>query len=306
MKKNKTVAVLRGGLSSELEVSNQSARYVSKALLSLGYNIIDVNVNEKFLSWAQENKNRVDIFFNALHGKWGEDGKIQGVLEFLGVPYTHSGVTASSLGMDKELSKKIFRNSGINVPSGKILNKKYLIKKDPFKRPFVIKPISEGSSVGVHIIRQNTKIEKSLKKVNEKLLLVEEYIDGADYTVALMNGRPLGILEIIPSESFYNYSAKYKDKKTLYRYPKKTNKNILSKIISMAKNANNQLKATSITRVDFRVNERKGEQGIYVLELNTQPGLTRSSLVPKIAKQAEISFEKLIDWIVKDAKINKT
>ena len=137
-------------------------------------------------------------------------------------------------------------------------------------------------------------------------MLVEEYIDGTDYTVALMNGRPLGILEIIPSESFYNYSAKYKDKKTLYRYPKKTNKNILSKIISMAKNANNQLKASSITRVDFRVNERKGEEGIYVLELNTQPGLTRSSLVPKIAKQAEISFEKLIDWIVKDAKINKT
>ena len=305
MIKNKTIALLRGGLSSEQEVSNKSAGCVLYALKSIGYNVLDVNVNDKFLSWALKNKSHIDVFFNALHGTWGEDGKIQGVLEFLGVPYTHSGVTASAVGMDKELSKKIFENAGISVPKGKVFNKKEILKKDPFERPFVIKPISEGSSVGVHIIKKNTLTKNVLKKINENLILVEEYIDGSDYTVALMNGKVLGIMEIIPSESFYNFSAKYKNKKTIYRYPKQVEPKIIKKIIKFAKLANKEIKSTSITRVDFRVNNKKGEDGVYVLEINTQPGLTRSSLVPKIAKQAGISFEKLIDWIVKDAKNNK-
>ena len=305
MKKNKTIAVLRGGLSLENEVSNSSANFVIKALKSIGYNTLDINVDHYFLNWAIKNKGNVDIFFNALHGKWGEDGKIQGVLEYLKVPYTHSGVTASAIGMDKELSKKIFKNGELKFLTVLLFLKKSLLKKDPLKRPYIIKPICEGSSLGVHIISKNKQITKILKDIKENKILAEEYICGSDYTVALMNGKCLGILEILPNESFYNYSAKYKNKKTKYRYPKKTDQKIISKIIKLAKIANKQIKATSITRVDFRVNEKKGENGIYALEINTQPGLTRTSLVPKIAKQSGINFESLIDRIVKNAKVNK-
>ena len=303
-KTKKTIAILKGGLSAEHSISIKSANSVKQALKSKGYNVLEVDVNNKFLSWATQHKEKVDVFFNALHGRWGEDGKIQGVLEYLGIPYTHSGLTASCLGMDKELSKKIFKNEGIKVPDGKIMSKKQILKKDPFKRPFIIKPVSEGSSFGVNIIRKNTSIKKAIDRMKEKLILVEKYIEGSDYTVALMNGKVLGILEIIPNKSFYNFSAKYNSKETIYRYPKKTSPEIINRIIKYAKLANKVLKCTGITRVDFRVN-LKGEEDIYVLEINTQPGLTKSSLVPKIAKQSGVSFDNLIDWIVKDAKINK-
>ena len=304
MTKVKTVAILKGGLSAEHDISKKSAQSVKVALKSNGYNVIEVDVNNDFLSWAIKNKDNVDVFFNALHGQWGEDGKIQGVLEYLGVPYTHSGVTASCLGMDKELSKKIFKNEGIKVPEGKVMTNNQILKKDPFKRPFIMKPVSEGSSFGVHIIKKNTSIEKVIKGMKEKIILVEEYIQGNDYTVALMNGKILGVLEIIPKQSFYNFSAKYRSEKTIYKYPKKTPPEMIKKIIKYSKLANKAIKCTGITRVDFRVND-KNKDDIYVLEINTQPGLTKSSLVPKIAKQSGISFNNLIDWIVKDAKVNK-
>ena len=304
MTKVKTVAILKGGLSAEHDISKKSAQSVKVALKSNGYNVIEVDVNNDFLSWAIKNKDNVDVFFNALHGQWGEDGKIQGVLEYLGVPYTHSGVTASCLGMDKELSKKIFKNEGIKVPEGKVMTNNQILKKDPYKRPFIMKPVSEGSSFGVHIIKKNTSIEKVIKGMKEKIILVEEYIQGNDYTVALMNGKILGVLEIIPKQSFYNFSAKYRSEKTIYKYPKKTPPEMIKKIIKYSKLANKAIKCTGITRVDFRVND-KNKDDIYVLEINTQPGLTKSSLVPKIAKQSGISFNNLIDWIVKDAKVNK-
>ncbi|RPH07367.1 MAG: D-alanine--D-alanine ligase [Alphaproteobacteria bacterium TMED93] len=304
MTKVKTVAILKGGLSAEHDISKKSAQSVKVALKSNGYNVIEVDVNNDFLSWAIKNKDNVDVFFNALHGQWGEDGKIQGVLEYLGVPYTHSGVTASCLGMDKELSKKIFKNEGIKVPEGKVVTNNQILKKDPYKRPFIMKPVSEGSSFGVHIIKKNTSIEKVIKGMKEKIILVEEYIQGNDYTVALMNGKILGVLEIIPKQSFYNFSAKYRSEKTIYKYPKKTPPEMIKKIIKYSKLANKAIKCTGITRVDFRVND-KNKDDIYVLEINTQPGLTKSSLVPKIAKQSGISFNNLIDWIVKDAKVNK-
>ncbi len=305
MIKEKTIAILKGGLSAEHDVSNKSAHSVKIALEAKGYNVLEVNVDNKFLSWAVKNKNKVDVFFNALHGQWGEDGKIQGALEYLGIPYTHSGLTASCLGMDKELSKKIFKNAGIKVPEGMVLTKNKILKKEPFKRPFVIKPVAEGSSFGVYIIKKNTSIKNIINKIKQKAMLVEEYIQGNDYTVALMNGKVLGVLEIIPKQSFYNFSAKYKSKETIYRYPNKTSSEMIKKIIKYSKLANKVLKCTGITRVDFRVNYKNKDE-IYVLEINTQPGLTKSSLVPKIAKQSGISFDNLIDWIVKDAKVNKT
>ncbi len=301
----KNIAILKGGTSSEFEISNKSALYVKTALVSKGYNVIDVNVNKRFLSWAIKNKNKIDVFFNALHGAWGEDGKIQGVLEFLRVPYTHSGVTASSVGMHKDLSKKIFKNAGIKVPNGRVLTSKVILEKDPYQRPYIIKPVSEGSSFGVYLIEKNTSVKKVLNKMKENLFLVEKYIKGTDVTVALMNGNVLGLLEIIPQERLFNYSAKYRSKNTVYRYPNKIKPNVIKKIIKYAKIANKELLCSSITRVDFRVDHEKSDQGVYVLELNTQPGLTKNSLVPKIAEQSGVSFENLIESIVKDAKFNK-
>jgi len=153
MSKLKTVAILKGGLSLEHAISNKSASSVKRALIAKGYNVLEVDVNNTFLSWAVKNKNRVDVFFNALHGQWGEDGRIQGVLEYLGVPYTHSGLTASCIGMNKELSKNIFKNVGITVPDGKVMSRFQILKKEPFKRPFVLKPVSSGSSYGLKIIK---------------------------------------------------------------------------------------------------------------------------------------------------------
>ena len=305
MVKKKTIAVLRGGLSSEKEISNKSASFVRTALKSLGYKVLDVNVDEKFLNWALDNKEVVDVFFNALHGTWGEDGRIQGVLEFLGIPYTHSGVTASAIGMNKALSKKIFERVGIKVPKGMVVSKKEILKKEPFLRPYVIKPVSDGSSVGVYIIKNNSSLKSILKKIDEKQILIEEYIEGTDFTVALMNGKILGLLEIIPKDSFYSFSAKYKNSQTVYRYPKKLNPEKLKKIFKFARLANKEIFSSGITRVDFRVSNNRSADGVYVLEINTQPGLTRTSLVPKIAKQYGISFEELMSWIVRDAKINK-
>ena len=304
MSKLKTVAILKGGLSLEHAISNKSASSVKRALIAKGYNVLEVDVNNTFLSWAVKNKNRVDVFFNALHGQWGEDGRIQGVLEYLGVPYTHSGLTASCIGMNKELSKNIFKNAGITVPDGKVMSRFQILKKEPFKRPFVLKPVSEGSSFGVHIIKKNTSIKNILNRMNESSILIEKYISGSDYTVALMNGKVLGILEIITKKSFYNFAAKYNTGDTIYRYPRKTKPEIIKKIIKYAKLANKALKCTGITRVDFRVNS-EDKDNVYVLEINTQPGLTKTSLVPKIAKQSGISFNNLIDWIVRNAKNNK-
>ena len=149
MVKIKTIAILKGGFSAECDISNKSAKSVKSALKSMGYKVLEVDVDSEFLSWATKNKDNIDIFFNALHGQWGEDGKIQGVLEYLRIPYTHSGLTASCLGMDKDLSKKIFKNEGIKVPEGQVMSCTQILKKEPFKRPFIIKPVSEGSSLGV-------------------------------------------------------------------------------------------------------------------------------------------------------------
>ena len=194
MRKNITVGLLRGGLSSERKISNASAKCVKSALISLGYKVLDIDVRDDFLTWVIKHGKQVDIFFNALHGTYGEDGKIQGVLEFTGIPYTHSGVTASAIGMDKDLSKKIFINAGVNVPRGKVLFKNEILKKDPIKRPYVIKPISEGSSLGIFIIKKTTSIEEVLKKIKKNEVLVEEYIEGNDYTVKRVTEKAVEVI----------------------------------------------------------------------------------------------------------------
>ncbi len=302
----KNIALLKGGNSSEAEVSKLSAASVEQALLINGYNVDSIEIDNNFVKWAIENKEKVDVFFNALHGTWGEDGKIQGVFEYLQVPYTHSGVLSSAIGMNKYLSKKLFKSVGLPVPEGDILNKELLETTcKTYKKPFIIKPISEGSSINVHIVKEIRDIDNVIKKINSEKLLVEDFIDGVDLTVGVMGGQAIGLLEIETNKSFYDFDAKYKSNKTLYKEPKNLSKEVKNKILEYSEIANNILNCTGITRVDFRFDQTRGVEGIFLLEINTQPGLTKSSLLPKIAKNAGISFTNLIDWIVKDARINK-
>ena len=302
----KNIALLKGGYSNEAEVSRSSACSVEEALKLIGYNVISVEVNKDFPEWAIENKNKIDIFFNSLHGNWGEDGKIQGFLEYLGIPYTHSGVTASAIGMNKEHAKKIFSSIGLRVPNGKAINLSTLLENEPFDRPYIIKPISGGSSLGVHVIEKKTILKNIIKNLKNDFFIAEEYIPGKDLTVALIGGKPIGILEVKAKQKFYNYDAKYnKNSKTEYLAANYLPKEIEAKILADSVKANNILECKGITRVDFRLNSTLGLRGIYLLEINTQPGLTKNSLVPKIAKNAGLSFEQLIGLIVNDAGIEK-
>ena len=302
----KNIALLKGGNSPEAEVSRLSADSVKKALLEIGYNVNAIEVDDSFLDWAIKNKNNIDVFFNALHGSWGEDGKIQGFLEYLKIPYTHSGVLSSAVGMNKDLSKKIFKNHGLPVPKGEILSQA-LLDRDTvrYKKPFVIKPISEGSSLDVHIIKSSSDFTKLVKNINLHKYLIEDFIEGTDLTVGVIGGKAIGLLEIETEENFYDYHAKYNSSKTLYKKPKNLSSDIINQILRYSEKANDIINCTGVTRIDFRLDGSKGIEGIHLLEINTQPGLTKNSLLPKIAKNSGIKFNQLIQWIVKDAGINK-
>ena len=302
---NKKVAILMGGLSGEAEVSKNSAINISQALKAKGFDSDLIEVNKNFLNWVVENKNKYDFIFNALHGTWGEDGKIQGILEYLQIPYTHSGVTSSALCMNKEITKKVLTCHNLKTPNGKIINKEDFSEIKKFPRPFVIKPNCEGSSLGIHLIKENTILENILKKLNYRELLIEEYIPGREITVAVFNKKALGILEIKTKTKFYDYEAKYLRKDTKYVMPKGLSEEALNKILHMAELAFEVLNCSGVARVDFRFNEKLGLDGIIILEVNTQPGFTRQSLVPKIAQNAGIEFNDLVEKILNKAGINK-
>ena len=249
-----------------------------------------------------------NIIFNALHGQFGEDGYIQSILEAQKIPYTHSGVIASSIAMDKEISKKIFLKNKILTPKYIKFNyekgDKNIIKTVEKKLhfPVVIKPINEGSSVNVYICNKKNFIRKlkSLKIYNE--ILIEEFIPGREIQVAIMGNKKLGAIELKPKRKFYDYEAKYNSKaKTQHIIPVKLNKNDLKKITDITSKAHKVIGCKGVTRSDFKFYKGK----FYLLEINTQPGMTKLSLVPEIANYVGISFIKLIEWILKDASINR-
>ena len=302
----KNIVLLKGGFSDEAEISRNTAKSVETALKSIGYNVTSIEVNNDFPNWIIKNKKKIDLVFNALHGNWGEDGKIQGFLEYIGIPYTHSGVTASAIGMNKFLAKKIFISEGLKLPKSKILDLYDIEKKDPYKRPFVIKPISGGSSLGIKIVEKETSIKEIICKTKDYKIMVEEFIPGRDVTVALLDGKILGMLEVEAKSNFYNYSAKYdKNSQTKYFFPDDISEEIRMRLFDSSIKANNILNCQGVTRVDFRLNLNLGLEGVYLLEINTQPGLTKNSLVPKIAKNAGLSFDDLIKFIVSKAGVNK-
>ena len=306
MKKEK-ITVLMGGMSAEREVSLDSGKACAKALNELGFDVTSLDAKDDFIEKLI--KNRPDKVFNALHGKFGEDGSIQGLLEHLKIPYTHSGILSSAVAMDKLTSKKIFKDAKINTPKYLVVKNLEDFKNSKIGYPCVIKPNDEGSSVGVYIFNELKKSNEDtiislLKKYN--FLILEKYIPGREIQVAVMGSKSLGAIEIIPTRSFYDYEAKYSSSaKTKHIIPVSMNELDYKKILDMSLEAHNILGCRGVTRSDFRYNESDKENKIYILEVNTQPGMTNLSLVPEIANYHGISFNELVKWIINDASINR-
>ncbi len=303
----KKILILAGGYSKEREISFKTAKAVfSQIKKDYKCKILDPKLN--FISDIR--KFKPDVVFNALHGRYGEDGYIQLVLEIEKIKYTHSGVKASSICINKLVSKKIFNKNHILSPKFLILNnfsKNNLIKiykkiKNSLKFPVVIKPINEGSSVGVFICEKSNFFQNIKKLKSEKEILIEKYIPGREIQVAIMGNKKLGTIELIPKRKFYDYKAKYdKASKTRHVLPVKLPKKKIEEVENIALKAHNITGCRGITRSDFRYFDNK----FYLLETNTQPGMTELSLVPEIAKFKGISFYNLIRWIIKDASINR-
>jgi len=296
------VAVLKGGWSAEREVSLNSGAACAKALRELGYKVTEIDVQPDVAERLA--KLKPDVAFNALHGTFGEDGCMQGVLEMLKIPYTHSGVLASAVAMDKPMAKKIFEAAGLQCPKGVICSRADMKKGDPLPRPYVAKPAAEGSSVGVHIVTaEDNRTLDMIVKESDDYWLVETYIPGREITVAVLNGKALGVTEIRPKSGFYDYTNKYTDGKTEHLCPAPLSKKAYDEAMDLALKAHNALGCRGLSRADFRYDDTKGEGVFYLLEVNTQPGMTALSLSPEIAAHVGISFNELVRLLVEDAKL---
>ena len=302
------IVILLGGISGERKISFLTGKSCAKALKKKGYKVKEIDAKGHFAEKIK--KINPKAVLNALHGRYGEDGFVQAVLESIKIPYTHSGVLPSSLAMDKIESRIIFKKNKIRVPKYFLLennrkeniDKKIKIKNIKF--PIVIKPVNEGSSLGVYICKNRFQFNKNLKKLrnNYNKVLVEEYIPGKEIQVAVMGNKPLGAIELVPKRKFYDYKAKYSNKAgTKHIMPAPISYRKYKEVLLLAKKAHDILGCRGITRSDFRFYNNK----FYLLETNTQPGMTKLSLVPEIASYKGISFEDLVVWIVKNANYNK-
>jgi len=307
---SKKILVILGGSSKEREVSLETGKSCIKVLKKIGYRV--KKFDPKFSSLNDIKKHKVDVIFNALHGKKGEDGQIQSFFEYLGIPYTHSGVLSSMIAMNKFLSKQLFIKHRIRTPNYFFLserdysdaNLKSKIKKNKLKFPVVIKPNDEGSSVGVKICKTLSSLKNHFNKLKKKYknLIFETFIPGKEIQVALMGGRSIGAIELRPRREFYDYDAKYKKSaKTLHVMPAEISKNKYKEVLKISEKINKILKCKGIVRCDFRFYKNQ----FYALEANTQPGMTSLSLVPEIAKYSKISFVKLVKWMVNDSSLNR-
>ncbi len=302
----KRVLILSGGISKERLISLDTGLQVSKELKKNGYK---VKICEPYNNLEKNIKNfKPSVIFNALHGQFGEDGYIQSVLERFKIPYTHSGVISSSIAMDKEISKKIFIKNKINTPkfftysydlkSGELL--KRINKK--LKFPVVIKPLNEGSSVNVYICNRKNVIKTLHRIKSYKKVMIEQFIGGREIQVAIMGRKKLGAIELRPKRKFYDYQAKYNSNaKTKHIIPVNLSKDKLNQVMNMAFRAHKIIGCSGVTRSDFKFYKGK----FFLLEINTQPGMTKLSLVPEIAAYKGISFKNLIEWIIKDASKKK-
>ncbi len=302
----KRVAVLYGGWSSEREVSLVSGRDCAKALADSGYEVTLIDIEHDLTALIAVLDPAPDVVFNALHGRHGEDGKIQGLLDILEIPYTHSGVLASALAMDKPMAKQLFAAAAIPCPDGRIVRREELVNGPVIDPPYVIKPVNEGSSVGVHIVREGDNRPPLDDWPFGETVLVESYIPGRELTVAVMGDRALGVTELRPHEGFYDYAAKYEEGRTTHLCPAPIPDEISDLAMDYALRAHDALGCRGVSRSDFRYDDTRGEPGdLYMLEINTQPGMTPLSLVPEQAAYTGVSFAELVSWMVENAECDE-
>ncbi len=304
------VAVLLGGWSAEREVSLNSGKQCADALESVGYRVTRIDVDRRLPERLRELA--PDVCFNALHGKGGEDGTVQGILETLEIPYTHSGVLASALAMDKAKAKIVFTDAGIPTAEHRIVPRLDAARAHAMPPPYVIKPVAEGSSVGVFIVREDHAHPPQELTASEwsfaEEVMVERYVAGRELTCAVMGDRPLGVIEILPAEglAFYDYQAKYAQGGSRHVLPAEISPNIYELVQKLSLKAHQCLGCRGISRADFRFDDRPGGTGeLICLEVNTQPGMTATSLVPELAGHSGLTFGELVRWIVEDASCNR-
>lgn len=295
------IAVLMGGLSSEREVSLSTGRECAKALRVAGYDVVEVDAGRDLSARLIEIQ--PDVCFNALHGRWGEDGCVQGILEWLGIPYTHSGVLASALAMDKSRAKDVYRAVGLPVVESRLVHRDVVAAGHVLPAPYVVKPNNEGSSVGVYIVRQGQNAPVLAQDMPESVM-VETYAPGRELTVSVLGDRALCVTDII-TDGWYDYDAKYAPGGSRHEVPANLPAEITDACLDYALRAHRALGCRGLSRTDFRWDDSRGLDGLILLETNTQPGMTPTSLSPEQAAHVGISFPELCRWIVEDASCNR-
>jgi D-alanine-D-alanine ligase len=304
----KHVAVLNGGWSAEREVSLRSGRACADALIRKGYHITRIDVGRDIGTVLATIK--PDVALNVLHGRPGEDGTLQGMLEILGIPYSHSGVLASAVAMQKDTAKVLMQAGGVPVPEGVVAHRLDAAKAHLLPPPYVIKPIAEGSSVGVFIVTEShahppQELHREDWSFGEQVI-VEKYIAGKELTCAVMGERALDVIEIVPTVRFYDYEAKYAPGGSKHVLPAEISPFVYQEVRRLALAAHRALGCRGISRADFRFDDRvEGTGGLVCLEVNTQPGMTETSLVPELAAYAGTTFDELVQWMVEDASVNR-
>ena len=306
MNKDLHVVVLMGGWSSEREVSLTSGKGVADALRTRGWsNVTELDMDRDVAARLAALK--ADVVFNALHGTPGEDGTVQGMMDLMGLRYTHSGLETSVIAIDKELTKMVLVPHGIRMPAGRIVSSQSLHQEDPLPRPYVVKPVNEGSSVGVAIVTEDGNYGNPIGRDVEgpwhhfDELLAEPFIKGRELTVAVMGREPLAVTELKPKAGFYDYDAKYTNGLTQHVCPAEVPYEIATAMMDMAARAHDLLGCKGASRSDFRWDDELGEAGVYLLEVNTQPGMTPLSLVPEQAKSKGIGYGDLVERLIEEA-----
>lgn len=292
------IAVLKGGRSAEREVSLVSGRECAAALRSEGFEVVEIDAGADLADVLA--REAPDVAFNALHGRWGEDGCVQGILEWLGIPYTHSGVLASALAMDKDRTKAIFAAAGLPVARGLLAPRDEVRTAHPMTPPYVVKPNNEGSSVGVYLVQEGANGPPQLGDDMPETVLVEEYVAGRELTTTVLGDRALAVTDIL-SEGWYDYHAKYAPGGSRHVVPAELPEEITEACLDYALRAHRALGCRGVSRTDFRWDEGRGLGGLYLLETNTQPGMTPTSLAPEQAAHVGMSFGALVRWMVEDA-----
>jgi len=305
---SKHVAVLMGGWSAEREISLRSGKACADAATRLGYRVTRIDVGRDIANVLTTVK--PDVALNMLHGRPGEDGTLQGILEILAIPYSHSGVMASSVAMQKDVAKVLFRAHDVAIPEGIVASRFEVAKTHLLPRPYVIKPIAEGSSVGVFIVNEDhAHPPQELTRPDWSYgdqLIVEKYIAGKELTCAVMGEEALGVIEIVSTVKFYDYEAKYAPGGSKHLLPAPISPFVYQQVRRLALAAHRALGCRGVSRADFRYDDRiEGTGGLVCLEVNTQPGMTETSLVPELAAHAGITFDELVRWMIEDASLNR-